>query len=107
VQIRYLGRQGLSKTQIARRLGVDRKTVRKYLRPETVENLVNQLYASLADGAFIREMERHAKADLVILDELGSSPATGRSRNGPASSMTPSSSPPYWTGSCITPTCST
>ena len=31
VEIRFLARQGLSKTDIGRRLGLDRKTVRKYL----------------------------------------------------------------------------
>jgi len=31
VEIQFLARQGLNKTQIARRLGVDRKTVPKYL----------------------------------------------------------------------------
>jgi transposase len=31
VEIQFLARQGLNKTQIARRLGVDRKTVRKSL----------------------------------------------------------------------------
>lgn len=32
VEIHYLDRQGLNKTQIAKRLGIDRKTVRKYLK---------------------------------------------------------------------------
>jgi len=31
VEIQFLARQGLNKSQIARRLGVDRKTLRKYL----------------------------------------------------------------------------
>lgn len=32
MEIHYLDSQGLNKTQIARRLGIDRKTVRKYLK---------------------------------------------------------------------------
>ena len=31
LEIQQLARQGLSKSKIARRLGVDRKTVRKYI----------------------------------------------------------------------------
>jgi predicted transcriptional regulator len=34
VEIQYLDRQGLNKTQIARRLGIDRKTVRKYVNQD-------------------------------------------------------------------------
>jgi len=49
VQIRYLGRQGLSKTQIARRLGVDRKTVRKYLRAETLPECPKVEQSSILD----------------------------------------------------------
>ncbi len=31
LEIQFLKRQGLNNTQVARRVGVDRKTVRKYL----------------------------------------------------------------------------
>ena len=34
VEIKYLDRQGLNKTQIADRLGIDRKTVRKYVNQD-------------------------------------------------------------------------
>lgn len=37
VEIQFLARQGLNKSQIARRLGVDRKTVRKYLAQDVDE----------------------------------------------------------------------
>ena len=34
VEIKYLDRQGLNKTQIADCLGIDRKTVRKYVNQD-------------------------------------------------------------------------
>jgi DNA-binding NtrC family response regulator len=37
VEIQFLARQGVNKSQIARRLGVDRKTVRKYLAQDADE----------------------------------------------------------------------
>ena len=41
VEIQFLARQGLNKTQIARRLGVDRKTVRKSLALDVDEFVKN------------------------------------------------------------------
>lgn len=65
VEIRFLERQGLNKTQIARRLSVDRKTVRKYLSKD-----VGVLDARDKRSSILDPYKRYLQYRLEILPEL-------------------------------------
>ncbi len=67
----FLGPPGVGKTHLAIALGVaaaDRGHDVLFCR---AEELVDDLYASLADGTFKRVLGRYGKHDLLIIDELG------------------------------------
>ena len=66
VEIQFLARQGLNKTQIARRLGVDRKTVRKSLALDVDEFVKNPAkWPSILDP-----YKRYLQYRLEMLPEL-------------------------------------
>jgi DNA replication protein DnaC len=66
-----LGPSGVGKTHLAISLGYLAVEAGYNVRFRTAQDLVDSLYASLADGNFKRELERYGKFDLLIIDELG------------------------------------
>ena len=67
----FLGPSGVGKSHLAISLGHLAVEAGYNVRFTTAQDLVDNLYASLADGNFKRELERYAKFDLLIIDELG------------------------------------
>ncbi len=67
----FLGPPGVGKTHLAIALGVAAVEAGYNVLFCRAEQLVDDLYASLADGTFKQELGRYLKYDLVIIDELG------------------------------------
>lgn len=67
----FLGPSGVGKTHLAVSLGYEAVKAGFKVRFTTVQELADNLYSSLADGNFKRELERYGKFDLLIIDELG------------------------------------
>ena len=67
----FLGPSGVGKTHLAMALGYAAVEAGLNVRFTTAQELADNLYASLADGNFKRELERYGKFDLLIIDELG------------------------------------
>jgi len=67
----FLGPSGVGKTHLALALGHAAVEAGYRVRFTTAEELTGQLYASLADGTFRRELDRYSKFQLLIIDELG------------------------------------
>ncbi len=67
----FLGPSGVGKTHLALALGHEAVNAGYKVRFFTAQQLVDRLYASLADGTFKRELERYQRFDLLIIDELG------------------------------------
>jgi len=67
----FLGPSGVGKTHLAIALGYAAVEAGLNVRFTTAQELADNLYASLADGNFKRELERYGKFDLLIIDELG------------------------------------
>ena len=66
-----LGPPGVGKTHLAIGLGMRAVQHGYGVRFLTAGRLIDDLYASLADGTFKRELKRLGSYDLLILDELG------------------------------------
>ena len=69
--ILFLGPSGIGKSHLAVALGYEAIKAGYKVRFVTAQNLTSQLYASLADGTFERELKRFGKYHLLIIDELG------------------------------------
>lgn len=69
--VMMIGPAGLGKTHLA--IGLGMKAVEKgyHVLFKTVQQLVEELYAALADGTVAKKIRSYSNADLVILDELG------------------------------------
>ena len=67
----FLGPPGVGKTHLAIALGVSAIEGGYDVLFSTAEQLVDTLYASLADGTFKQRLGRYGKYDLLIIDELG------------------------------------
>ena len=65
------GPPGIGKTHLAIALGIKAVEEGFGVRFVTAGQLIDDLYASLADGSFKREMKRWAAFDLLVIDELG------------------------------------
>lgn len=69
--ILFLGPSGIGKSHLAVALGYEAIKAGYKVRFVTAQDLTSQLYASLADGTFERELKRFGKYHLLIIDELG------------------------------------
>ncbi len=67
----FLGPSGIGKTHLSIALGYEAVKAGYKVLFLTAQELTSQLYASLADATFQRELERLGKYHLLIIDELG------------------------------------
>ena len=67
----FLGPPGVGKTHLAIALGVCAVEGGYDVLFSTAEELVDDLYASLADGTFKQQLGRYGRHDVLIVDELG------------------------------------
>ncbi len=67
----FLGPPGIGKTHLAIGLGIAAVEAGYSVRFITAGRLIDNLYASLADGTFKRELKRLGGLDLLVIDELG------------------------------------
>lgn len=66
-----LGPPGVGKTHIAISLGYEAVIQGKEVLFTTAQDLIDHLYASLADGTVKQRLRALAKLDLIVIDELG------------------------------------
>lgn len=66
-----VGPPGVGKTHLAIALGLKAVEAGYRVRFTTVQDLVDELYATLADGSFRSHMRSLSANDVLILDELG------------------------------------
>lgn len=66
-----IGSPGVGKTHLAIALGIKAVQAGYRVLFTTAQDLVDDLYASLADGSFKARMRSLMRADLLILDEIG------------------------------------
>jgi len=69
-----VGPPGVGKTHLAIALGLKAVEAGYRVYFTTVQDLVDDLYATLADGSFRSRMRSLLAHDLIILDELGCAP---------------------------------
>ena len=67
----FVGPAGIGKTHLSISLGIKAVEAGYAVRFITAGQLVDALYASLADGTFKRELKRYGAFDLIVIDELG------------------------------------
>lgn len=67
----FLGPSGIGKTHLSIALGYEAFKAGYKVLFITTQELTSQLYASLADATFQRELDRLGKYHLLIIDELG------------------------------------
>jgi len=67
----FVGPAGIGKTHLSISLGMEAVEAGYAVRFITAGQLVDALYASLADGTFKRELKRYGAFDLIVIDELG------------------------------------
>ena len=75
LEIQELAQQGLSKSEIARRLGMDRKTVRKYLRemggpPLSQKRATQQSHVERFEGYLRTRLAQGCTNGKVLLREI-------------------------------------
>jgi len=67
----FLGPPGVGKSHLGIALGIEAVYAGYQVLFITLDDLVNQMYASLADGSLSRYMRSLLKNQLIILDEVG------------------------------------
>lgn len=77
----FVGPPGVGKTHLAIALGLKAVAAGHRVYFTTVQDLVDDLYATLADGSFRSRMRSLLAHDLIILDELGFLPMDATASN--------------------------
>ncbi len=67
----FLGPPGVGKSHLAVSLGIEAVQSGYHVLFTTLDDLVDQMYSSLADGSLSRHMNKLLKNQLIILDEVG------------------------------------
>jgi DNA replication protein DnaC len=77
----FVGPPGVGKTHLAIALGLKAVAAGQRVYFTTAQDLVDDLYATLADGSFRSRMRSLLAHDLIILDELGFLPMDATASN--------------------------